>query len=82
MQNSCATDVTPAQQFTTEQTALWRGSPGLGYNEASRNTSSRSEDEESVWETAKKWAKGASNTVGNYVTDMNEKISRNLDNEK
>lgn len=82
IQNPYATDVTPAQRFATEQSGPGRGSPGLGYNDSSRNTTSGFEDEESVWETAKKWAKGASNTVGSYVTDINEKISRNLENEK
>lgn len=53
-----------------------------GYNDDSRNTTSGFEDEEGMWGMAKKWAKGASDTVGSYVTDINEKISRNLDNGK
>lgn len=83
-------DTLPDHRFATEQTnnSPRREQPlGLGgYNDNSSHnittTSSGFDDEESVWGIAKKWAKGASDTVGNYVTDINEKISRNLDNGK
>lgn len=83
-QNPYATnDQIPDQRFAPEQNSPRRGPPGLGgYNNDSRNTASGYEDEESVWGMAKKWAKGAGDTVGSYVTDMNEKISRNLDGGK
>lgn len=85
-------DTLPDHRFATEQTtnSPRRGQPlGLGgyndnpsHNINTTSSSSGFEDEESVWGMAKKWAKGASDTVGNYVTDINEKISRNLDNGK
>lgn len=76
-------DKLPDQRFAPEQNSPRRGPPVLGgYNNDSRNTTAGYGEEESVWGMAKKWAKGAGDTVGGYVTDMNEKISRNLDNGK
>lgn len=81
-QNPYASDMTPDQRFATEQANQSGGSMALGYTDAGVNNRAGFQDDESVWGMAKKWAKGASDTVGDYVTDMNEKISRNLNNEK
>ncbi len=82
VQNPYASDMTPDQQFAMKQNRSERGPLDLGYDNDSRKTTSGFEDEGSVWEMAKTWAKGASDTVGKYVTDINEKISRSMDGGK
>lgn len=76
VQNPYASDLTPDQRYATEQASQSGGSQALGYNERRETSNAGFEDEEGVWGMAKKWAKGASDTVGGYVNEMNEKISK------
>lgn len=76
VQNPYASDLTPDQRYATEQASQSVGSQGLGYNERRETGNAGFEEEEGVWGMAKKWAKGASDTVGGYVNDMNEKLSK------
>lgn len=82
VQNPYASDMTPSQRFATEQASQSGGSPALGYNENRGTSNAGFEDDAGLWGMAKKWAKEASDTVGNYVNDVNEKASRNFDNQK
>lgn len=82
VQNPFASDMTPGQRFATEQASQSGGSQALGYSETRRTSNAGFEDNEGLWGMAKKWAKEASDTVGNYVNDVNEKASRNFDNPK
>ena len=76
IQNPYASDLTPDQRFATEQASQPAGSQTLGYSDRRETSNAGFEDEEGVWGMAKKWAKGASDTVGGYVNEMNEKISK------
>lgn len=82
VQNPYASDMTPSQRFATEQASQSGGSQALGYSEKRRTSNAGFEDDNGLWGMAKKWAKEASDTVGNYVNDVNEKASRNFDNQK
>lgn len=82
IQNPYASDMTPSQRFATEQASQSGGSPALGYNEKKRTSNAGFEDDEGLWGMAKKWAKEASDTVGSYVNDVNEKASKNFGNQK
>lgn len=82
IQNPYASDMTPDQRFATEQVDRLEESQTLGHNESTRKNNSTFGVDNSVWDMTKKWVKGAGDSVGGYVTEMNEKISRNLDNSK
>ncbi|MCJ1465118.1 hypothetical protein MMC07_003734 [Pseudocyphellaria aurata] len=82
VQNPYASDMTPSQRFATEQASQPERSPALGYSEKRRTSNAGFEDNEGLWGMAKKWAKEASDTVGTYVNDVNEKASKGFDNPK
>lgn len=82
VQNPHASEMTPDQRFATEQADRSGNSQAFGHNKSMATNNASFEDDDSVWGIAKKWAKGAGDTVGGYVTEMNEKLSQNLDNKK
>lgn len=82
IQNPHASDMTPDQRSATEQADRSATSQAFGRNASMETNNAPFDDSDSMWEMAKKWAKGASDTVGDYVTEMNEKLSQNLDNKK
>lgn len=82
VQNPYASDMTPGQRFATEQASQSGGSEALGYSEKRRTSNAGFDDDEGLWGMAKKWAKEASDSVGSYVNDVNEKASRNFNNPK
>ncbi len=73
VQNPHASEIAPTQRFVTNQSNQSGGSQPLKYVE-SGTINAGYEIEEGVWGMAKRWAQG----LGNYVTDINEKVSRNL----
>lgn len=58
VQDPFASDMTPDQRFTAEQQQGNRSDivPSLGYTDDPKGTRADSEDDKTVWGTAKKWA--------------------------
>ena len=66
MQNPFASDMTPDQRLAAEQQQENQSNtlPSLGYIDDSKGPRLGSEDDETVWGTAKKWAKETGEQAG------------------
>lgn len=64
--------MTPDQRFTAQQEQENRSEtlPSLGYIDNSKGERPNSEDDQSVWGTAKKWAKG----TGEQASKLGEEV--------
>lgn len=72
MQNPFASELTPDQRFATEQQQENRSDtlPSLGYIDDPKGPRLGLEDDETVWGTAKKWAK----ETGEQASKLGEKV--------
>lgn len=72
VQNPFAADMTPDQRFTAQQEQEKRSEilPSLGYIDNSKGERPGLEDDQTVWGTAKKWAKG----TGEQASKLREEV--------
>ena len=72
VQNPFASDMTPEQRFAAQQQQENQSDtlPSLGYNDTSKGARPGLEDDQTVWGTAKKWAK----ETGEQASKLGEEV--------